>query len=96
MINLIVRYPQPTDEKKFDADYNKHLELLHEKNGLPKDLNPDTYTTFLSGLGGDPANYQLFTMPFDAPEALGKTMSIPAMQEVAAEANKISSGGQPM
>jgi hypothetical protein len=35
----------------------------------------------------------MFTMPFDSPEALQATMSSAAMQEVAADANRISTGG---
>ena len=34
MLKLIVLYPQPTDLKQFEADYAKHVVLLHEKTGI--------------------------------------------------------------
>jgi len=40
-----------------------------------------------------PPYYKMFTMPFDSPEALQATMASGAMQEVAADANRISTGG---
>jgi len=40
--------------------------------------------------------YQLFTMPFPLAEALKQAMSTPEMQEVAADAVRISSGGAPI
>jgi hypothetical protein len=40
-----------------------------------------------------PAFYQLFTMPFESQEALHAAMSSAGMQEVAADATRISTGG---
>ena len=38
----------------------------------------------------------MFTMPFPSAEALQEAMLSPAMQEVAADALRISSGGPPV
>ena len=94
-MNLVVLYPQPTDVEKFETDYSEHVALLHEKAGIPTDVTPYTITKFLPGPGGNPPYYQMFTMPFDSAEALMEAMSSPGMQEVAADANRISSGGAP-
>lgn len=94
-MNLIVLYPQPTDVEKFEADYNDHIVLLHEKTGIPQDVKPYTVTRFLPGPGGNPPFFQMFTMPFDSQEALNAALSSAGMQEVAADANRISSGGAP-
>lgn len=40
--------------------------------------------------------YQLFTMPFPSAGALKQAMITPEMQEVAADAVRISSGGAPI
>ena len=93
MLKLIVLYPQPADVEKFDADYADHLALLHEKTGIPTNVKPYTVTKFLSSPQGILPYYKMFTMPFDSPEALQATMSSAGMQEVAADANRISSGG---
>jgi hypothetical protein len=37
----------------------------------------------------------MFTMPFESPEALQSAMKSAGMQEVAADANRISTGGLP-
>lgn len=94
-MNLIVLYPQPTDVAKFESDYTAHIKLLHEKTGIPNDVKPYTVTKFLSGPEGNPPFYQMFTMPFDSPEALNEVMTSPGMQVVAADAHRISTGGAP-
>jgi uncharacterized protein (TIGR02118 family) len=90
---LTVLYPQPTDAAKFEADYAEHVKLLHEKMGIPADARPYTITRFMPGPDGDPLFYQMFQMPFDSKEALQATMASPEMQEVAADAQNISTGG---
>jgi uncharacterized protein (TIGR02118 family) len=95
MLKLIALYPQPTDVKQFEADYAKHLVLLHEKTGIPADVRPYTVTKFLPTPDGPPAFYQMFSLPFESSEALEAAMSSSGMQEVAADANRISSGGAP-
>ncbi len=72
MTNLIVLYPQPTDEKTFESDYTNHLKLLHEKTGIPNDVKPYTVTKFLSGPSGTSPFYQMFSMPFDSLDALNE------------------------
>jgi len=95
MLQLIALYPQPTDVKQFEADYADHLVLLHEKTGIPADARPYTVTKFLPTAEGPPAFYQMFMLPFESAEALEAAMSSAGMQEVAADANRISSGGAP-
>lgn len=95
MVNLTVLYPQPTDVKQFEADYSNHLKLFHENTGLPNDVKPYTVTRFLPGPEGKPPYYLMFSMPFDSAEALAAAMTSTGMQEVAADANRISTGGAP-
>lgn len=95
-MNLIVLYPQPKDVEKFESDYAAHIKLFHEQTGIPSDVKPYTLTKFLPGPEGNPPFYQMFTMPFDSAEALEAAMSSPGMQEVAADANRISTGGTPI
>jgi uncharacterized protein (TIGR02118 family) len=93
MLQLIVLYPQPTDTPQFEADYTKHIDLLHEKTGIPLTVKPYTITKLLPTPTGTSPFHLMFTMPFDSPEALQASMSSPEMQEVAADAARISTGG---
>lgn len=95
MQQLIVLYPQPADVQQFEADYASHLALMHEKTGIPASEKPYSITTFLPAPTGKAAFYLMFTMPFESPEALEATISSAGMQEVAADANRISTGGAP-
>jgi len=70
--------------------------LFHEKTGIPTTVKPYSVTKFLPTPEGTPAYFQLFSMPFESPEALQAAMSSVGMQEVAADANRISSGGAPV
>jgi len=38
----------------------------------------------------------MFTFPFESPEALQAAMTSPSVQEVGADANRISTGGAPV
>ena len=95
MLQLMVLYPQPSNVQEFDAAYSRHLELLHEKTGIPASSKPYTVTKFLPMPQGAPAFYQMFSMPFESPEALQSTLSSAGMQEVSADAARISTGGSP-
>jgi uncharacterized protein (TIGR02118 family) len=94
-MKVTVLYPQPLNQEKFESDYNTHLKLLHEKTGIPTDVKPYSITRFLSGPEGKPLFHLMFIMPFESEEQLEKTMSSPGMQEVAADATRISTGGAP-
>jgi uncharacterized protein (TIGR02118 family) len=94
-MKVTVLYPQPHNQEKFESDYNAHLKLLHEKTGIPTDVKPYSITRFLSGPEGKPPFHLMFIMPFESQEQLEKTMSSPGMQEVAADATRISTGGAP-
>jgi len=94
-MKLTVLYPQPLNQEKFESDYNAHLKLLHEKTGIPTDVKPYSITRFLSGPEGKPPFHLMFIMSFESQEQLEKTMSSPGMQEVAADATRISTGGAP-
>lgn len=94
-MNLTVLYPQPKDTAQFDSDYAAHLRLLHEKMGLPPDARPYSVTKFLPGPEGPPPYYQMFRMPFETAEGLEAALASEGMQEVAADAHRISSGGAP-
>ena len=81
---------------QFDKDYRDHIRLLHQKANIPEDSRPYTITKILPTPEGPAPFYQLFTMPFPSAEALQQAMGSPEMQEVAADAVRISSGGAPV
>ena len=95
-VNLIVLYPQPLDIPQFEQDYREHLQLFHQKTNIPLEHKPYTVTRFLP-LGPDkPAFYQMFSLPLPSLEALQQMLMSPQMQEVAADAARISTGGAPV
>ncbi|ABA88237.1 EthD family protein [Syntrophotalea carbinolica DSM 2380] len=95
-VKLMVLYPIPKDIAQFDSDYRDHIRLLHQKANIPEDARPYTVMRFFPTPAGPAPFYQLFTMPFPSAEALQQAMSTPEMQEVAADAVRISSGGAPV
>ena len=96
-VKLMVLYPQPTDVAQFDKEYQDHLRLLNEKAGIPGDAPlPYTVTKFFPTPEGPADYYQVFIMTFASAEALQQAMSTPGMQEVAADAARISTGGGPV
>jgi uncharacterized protein (TIGR02118 family) len=94
-MKLTVLYPQPLNQEKFESDYNKHLKLLHDKTGIPSSEKPYSVTRFLHGPEGKPPFHLMFIMPFESQEQLERIMSSNGMQEVAADATRISTGGAP-
>ncbi len=96
MLQLMVLYPQPTNLVQFETAYTSHLALLHDKTGIPAGEKPYTVTKFLPTPEGAAPYHLMFTMPFESKEALEATMASPGMQEVAADANRISTGGAPV
>lgn len=95
-VKLIVLYPYPADTNQFDRDYKEHLSFLHKKMQLPENVQPYAMTRFVETPQGKPAYYQMFTMPFPSAEALQQAMATQEMQDVAADAARISSGGAPV
>ena len=93
MIKLQVLYPHPTDAEQFEKDYAEHVALLHEKTGIPSDARPYTVTKFIGGPAGKADYYQMFSMPFESMDALTGALASEGFQEVAADANRISTGG---
>ncbi len=96
MAKLIVLYPQPTDVAKFEKDYEAHLRLTHEKTGIPPDAKPYTVTRMLSISPELPPFYLMFSLPFNSMEELQAALASPAMQELGADATRISTGGAPV
>jgi uncharacterized protein (TIGR02118 family) len=94
-MKLTVLYPQPLNQEKFESDYNDHLKLLHDKTGIPSSEKPYSVTRFLYGPEGKPPFHLMFIMPFESQEQLERIMSSNGMQEVAADATRISTGGAP-
>ena len=94
-MKLTVLYPQPLNQEKFESDYNDHLKLLHDKTGIPSSEKPYSVTRFISGPEGKPPFHLMFIMPFESQEQLERIMSSNDMQEVAADATRISTGGAP-
>jgi|SRR6056300_1306878 len=94
-MKVTVLYPQPLNQEKFESDYNDHLKLLHDKTGIPSSEKPYSVTRFLHGPEGKPPFHLMFIMPFESQEQLERIMSSNGMQEVAADATRISTGGAP-
>jgi uncharacterized protein (TIGR02118 family) len=95
-VTLHALYPYPLDTEKFDRDYEGHLRLLHARMQIPADARPYTVTRFIDLPQGRPAFYQMFVMTFPSAEALRQAMASKEMQEVAADAARISTGGAPV
>ncbi len=95
-IKLMVLYPQPTDLNQFECDYQKHLELFHQKMNIPTDEKPYEITKMVSTPAGPSPYYQMFSISFPSAEVLEQTLASIEMQEIAADANRISSGGNPV
>jgi uncharacterized protein (TIGR02118 family) len=93
MLKLFVLYPQPVDAEKFDKDYQAHIRLFHEKMGIPESVKPYKIAKIVPSPMGLPQFYLMFSMPFNSPEELQAALASPAMQEVAADAQRISTGG---
>mgnify|MGYP000120537473 CR=1 FL=1 len=93
---LTVLYPQPTDARAFDAAYTAHEALLRANANIPEGQTPYTITRFAAGPEGPAPYYQMFQLPFPSADALQQGMASPAMQEVAADAVRISTGGPPV
>lgn len=94
-VKLLVLYPQPTDVEQFESDYRDHLRLLHEKANISDDGPlPYTVTKLFPGPDGPSQYYQLFTMYYPSAEALQEARG--SLQEVAADAVRISTGGPPV
>lgn len=95
-VKLMVLYPQPADIAQFEDDYRAHLRLLHRALDIPEDERPYTVTRFFTTPDGPAPYFQLFTLTFASREALQQARARPGMQEVAADAARISSGGPPV
>lgn len=95
-LTLMVLYPPPSNAEQFEQDYQAHLQLLHEKLGIPLDQQPYQVMKMLDGPAGPATFYQQFSMVFDSPAKLQQVLSSKAMQDVAADANRISTGGAPV
>lgn len=95
-VKLVVLYPRPTDVAAFEKDYVKHVALLHDRAGIPAEIQPYTVTRFAPGPDGPAPYHLMFTMPFPSAEALAEAMASPGMQEVAGDAGRISTGGPPV
>lgn len=93
---LMVLYPQPKDVIQFEQDYQAHLDMFHEKMNIPKDQGNYTVTKMVSTPKAPSAYYQMFTYTFESAEALKQTLASEEMQAVAADANRISTGGAPV
>lgn len=95
-VTLHVLYPYPLDTEMFDREYEAHLRLLHARMRIPEHVRPYRVTRFADTPQGRPAFYQMFALPFPSTEALQLAMGSRDMQEVAADAARISTGGAPV
>ncbi len=95
-VTLHLLYPYPLDTEMFDREFQSHLKLLHARMQIPEHARPYTITRFADLPQGKPAFYLMLVMPFATAEALQLAMGSREMQEVAADAGRISTGGPPV
>lgn len=95
-VKFIALYPQPTDAAVFNAEYEKHLKLMHEKTGMPADFKPYSVIRLVPGPDGVAPYYLMFVMPFPSMEEMQAALASPAMQEISADAMRLSTGGAPV
>jgi uncharacterized protein (TIGR02118 family) len=93
---LVVLYPQPTDAAKFDRDYfDDHVPLVVGKS---KGIVSHVAVTKILGAadGQRPPYYLMFEAYFPSDEVMKTFLGSADLQEVAAHAVSISSGGAPI
>ena len=93
---LVVLYPQPTDAAKFDRDYfDDHVPLAATKS---KGIASHVAITRIQGAadGQRPPYYLMFEAYFPSNEVMKNFLGSADLQEVAAHAVSISSGGAPL
>ncbi len=95
-VKLMVLYPQPTDVKQFEKDYQAHLELFHNKMNIPNNVRDYEVIKMHDSPAGPSPFYQMFSFTFPSKDALEHSLATEEMQAVAADANRISSGGPPV
>ena len=94
MPKLIVIYPYPTDVDAFENAYtNEHIPLAMEKiKGMSKFVASRVVAT---PDGSQPPFYRIAELHFPSMGALQETAASAGLQEAAAHAVSISSGGPP-
>ena len=92
-VKLVVLYPHPKDPERFALDYQEHLALLRQKMGIPEGARPYSVTRFIDDPSSPAPFHQMFSMPFPSIEALQAALGSTEMQEVGADAMRISTGG---
>jgi len=92
---IVVMYPRPTDVDAFEKAYTEeHIPLAVEKI---KGMIKFAATKALGTPDGSPAPfYRIAELYFPSMEALQKCAASPGMQEAAAHAFAISTGGPPI
>ena len=91
---IMVMYPRPTDVAVFERAYmDEHMPMAREKiTGFSRVV----MTRVLGGPGGGAPFHLIVEIHFDSMDALQRTLASPGMQETAAHAVSISSGGAPV
>ena len=95
-VKLMVLYPQPKDAVQFELDYQAHLQLFHEKMKIPMEVRDYEVIKMHDSPAGPAPFYQMFSFTFPSMYALQQTLASAEMQAVAADANRISTGGMPI
>lgn len=93
---IVVLYPYPNDTSRFDREYREHIALLRKKMKIPEGAQPYEITRFFGTPQDKPRFYQMFSMAFPSEQALQEAMGSPEMQELGADAARISTGGAPV
>jgi len=94
MPKLIVIYPYPVNVEEFENAYtNEHIPLAMEKiKGMSKFVASRVVAT---PDGSTPAFYRIAELHFPSMDALQATAASAGLQEAAAHAVSISTGGSP-
>lgn len=77
-------------------DYQAHLLLFHKKMNIPFETNNNEVIKIHDSPAGKAPFYQMFSLTFPSKSVLEQALATLEMQEVAADANRTSTGGLPV
>src|SRR5579884_149172 len=93
-VKVVVIYPLPTDEQKFEREYKeKHMPMVEEKL---KGVSRFVASRVLDSPQGKVTAYRIAEVHFPSMEDLKKTLDSDGGREVVAHAKEISTGGEPL
>jgi len=89
---LTVLYPLLTDADQFERENAEHEKLLRSNAGVHEREKPYRIVNLMPGPGGPPPYHEMFQMEFPDAETMLGALNSRNMQEVATDAQRISTG----